>query len=69
MNCYECRKESGVATSAEAVCQRCGAAVCADHLRVEKQELHQQVGLGKRTQELPARRMLCTFCDGAERSG
>lgn len=68
MNCYECRKEGRVAGSAEAVCQRCGAGVCADHLRVEMQELHQQAGLGKLTKNRPVRRMLCTVCEEAERS-
>ncbi|WP_443059936.1 DUF2180 family protein [Streptomyces sp. NBC_00467] len=47
MNCYECRRESGATTPAEAVCQRCGAGVCVDHVSVEIQELHQQVGLGQ----------------------
>ncbi|UQA38311.1 DUF2180 family protein [Streptomyces sp. HNA39] len=69
VNCYECRREGRVAASAEAVCEHCGAGVCADRVRVEMQELHQQAGLGKRTRNLPARRMLCTVCEAAERSG
>ncbi|MEU3268254.1 DUF2180 family protein [Streptomyces bacillaris] len=69
VNRYECRREGRVAASAEAVCQHCGAGVCADHVRVEMQEPHQQAGLGKRTHNLPARRMLCTVCEAAERSG
>ncbi|WP_412084023.1 DUF2180 family protein [Streptomyces sp. 35M1] len=42
MNSYECRKEGRVAASAEAMCQRCGAGVCADHMRAETQELRQE---------------------------
>ncbi|AWW36057.1 MULTISPECIES: DUF2180 family protein [Streptomyces] len=68
MNCYECSTQSGATTTAEGVCQRCGAGICADHVRLRTQELQQQAGMGSRSQPQPARRLLCPQCDKVEPS-
>ncbi|MFG3310164.1 DUF2180 family protein [Streptomyces wuyuanensis] len=69
MNCFECSRDAGTATPAEAVCRSCGAGLCATHVRVESREVqHRRAGLGKRTQEQPARRLLCPACEKAEHS-
>ncbi|AYV26357.1 hypothetical protein EES41_06440 [Streptomyces sp. ADI95-16] len=68
MNCFECRSLSRTARTAEAVCCQCGVGLCREHLRIESQELHHPAGLGKSTNRLPARRIVCPLCERAEHS-
>jgi hypothetical protein len=67
MYCFECRK-SIASTAAEAVCRKCGAGLCMEHARIEEHELHHEAGLGMRTHDFPARRIVCPVCAMAEHS-
>ncbi|GAA2406312.1 hypothetical protein GCM10010420_37770 [Streptomyces glaucosporus] len=65
MNCYECHSEGRTAT-AVAVCSRCHAGLCPDHLTVESRLVREPRGMGQVTQGPEARRVLCGVCARAE---
>lgn len=65
MNCYDCH-QSGVTTSAVAVCRNCGASLCPDHIEVTVQHLERNEGMGLATLKKPARRLTCLICHDAE---
>ncbi|MBX9399253.1 DUF2180 family protein [Streptomyces sp. TRM72054] len=65
MWCYDCLAQDRT-TTASAVCRSCGAAVCAEHVREERKEVRQLVGMGKATHDAPARNLLCEMCFHAE---
>ncbi|MFC7309586.1 DUF2180 family protein [Streptomyces monticola] len=67
MNCYDCLP-GATTTPAVAVCTRCGAALCRDHLYAGTTEVHDTPGLGRATHEVAARRITCRVCAGAERT-
>lgn len=61
MNCLTCRGETGRTRPAEGVCRSCGAAVCAEHLRMVRQERTVPMGLGtSRVRTVTA--VHCTGC-------
>ncbi|WP_024755170.1 DUF2180 family protein [Streptomyces exfoliatus] len=69
MNCYDCAQK-GKTVPATAVCRHCGAAVCAEHAHVvTAEQITHNAGLGVSTLALPARRITCITCYGAEHSG
>lgn len=65
MNCYDCpaQHDSGVAV---AVCSRCGAGLCRDHVHVAPQTVHEAAGTGVYTHTPDARRLTCSVCHEAE---
>lgn len=65
MNCYDCHR-LGRTTPALAMCRRCGAAVCAEHLTVHPEEIQRVDGVGRTTSSQPARRFTCAVCHVAE---
>lgn len=65
MNCYDCLLD-GATTTAAAVCTRCGAGLCADHLRVTPETVHEPAGTGTSTHTPSARRITCLRCHEAE---
>lgn len=66
MNCYDC--PDNIATPAVAVCVRCGAAVCREHLH-ESHVLTQDVtGTGRATHGEPLRHITCLACRRTEAS-
>ena len=70
MNCYDCLpRETGhpSTTPAVAVCRRCGAGLCVDHVRAEPETIHQVAGTGTASSE-GARRLTCALCHDAEQS-
>ncbi|MFM9369964.1 DUF2180 family protein [Streptomyces sp. Da 82-17] len=67
MNCYECAQRGGT-TEAVAVCRRCGAGICPEHVYTETQELQETANPGKVMPERPARRLTCPTCNAAEQS-
>ncbi|MBT2367273.1 DUF2180 family protein [Streptomyces sp. ISL-10] len=67
MDCYDCHSLKR-ATTAVAVCHRCGVALCSEHLYIETQEIHRDRGLGKSTSDIPARFVVCSACRRAEES-
>ncbi|MFE5189757.1 DUF2180 family protein [Streptomyces sp. NPDC056628] len=67
MKCYECDR-SDRATDAVAVCQVCGAAVCAEHVHTEPVQIRGSAQPGKVIHSRPARRMTCPVCHTAEKS-
>ncbi|MER7407887.1 DUF2180 family protein [Streptomyces sp. NPDC000070] len=66
MQCYDCLALDRT-TTAVAVCRSCGAAVCGEHVRDERKEVHEVVGMGKATHDPAARNLLCSVCSHAER--
>ena len=67
MNCYEC-VQSGRASDAVAVCRLCGAAVCAEHVRMETVQLRETANPGKVIHDVPGRQLTCPVCRAAEKS-
>ncbi len=65
MQCYDCLGMDRTTTAA-AVCSMCGAAVCAEHVHEEREQIQELVGMGKATHDSPARKMLCLICARAE---
>ncbi|GAA4891556.1 DUF2180 family protein [Streptomyces coeruleoprunus] len=63
MNCYECDEP----TTAVAICQQCGVAVCREHVRLHAEEISDSVGPGP-AQRASARRVTCPVCERAEHS-
>jgi hypothetical protein len=65
MNCYDClnRQETTVAV---AVCSRCGAGLCLNHVHVAPQVVHETEGTGRATHSPNARRFTCGLCHEAE---
>lgn len=67
MNCYDCVL-SDRTTPAVAVCARCGAALCREHIRTSHLPVKETTGLGPSEHEKEARRLTCSICYGAEHS-
>jgi hypothetical protein len=65
MNCYDCQ-HAGRTTPAVAVCVSCGAALCAECVRIESEEHDRTVTLGNPTHHR-TRALMCTACDNALR--
>ena len=65
MNCLDCNNPT-THVAAVAVCQDCGAGVCADHAVIEPKYLTRLVGLGMPvTVEPPGRIIRCPTCADA----
>lgn len=63
MNCLDCSNE----TTAVAVCGRCGAGLCRDHLIEGREHLTAVVPINSRVAVEPAARQLrCNQCHAAE---
>lgn len=67
MNCYECAQQ-GQTVAAIAVCRVCGAAVCVDHVRSERELIRETASPGKVTHDRAARKLTCPVCRQAEES-
>lgn len=65
MNCFECHA-SGAVSPSIAVCRRCGAGLCAEHVTTGSDTLHRPAGTGLATNPRPARRLTCPTCHQAE---
>ncbi|MFH8552841.1 DUF2180 family protein [Streptomyces kasugaensis] len=68
LKCYDCCLADRNGKVPVGICCRCGLAVCAEHAHVAQSTIHRMAGMGKSTSDLPARRVLCQTCHGAERS-
>ncbi|WP_078532528.1 DUF2180 family protein [Streptomyces hokutonensis] len=66
MNCYDC--PDSIATSAVAVCIRCGAAVCREHAHTSHNPAQDVVGTGRATHDAPLRHITCLACHKTEMS-
>ncbi|WP_078532806.1 DUF2180 family protein [Streptomyces hokutonensis] len=66
MNCYDCHSEDLTVTPAVALCCRCGAALCTDHVQTRPELIHRVRGMGLATLPDRARRITCTVCCKAE---
>lgn len=67
MMCYICLKETGCASAACAICQRCGVGVCLEHLVEVRAQL--PIGPGGSMNPIITRSMVCWRCyDGTTRS-
>ncbi|WP_127361136.1 DUF2180 family protein [Actinacidiphila soli] len=58
MNCYDCA-QLGRTTAATAVCRRCGAALCPDHVPVASDDIQRVDGRGLTSPTLTAHRLTC----------
>ncbi|TFV30121.1 DUF2180 family protein [Streptomyces sp. T1317-0309] len=67
MRCFDCPDpETGSPdTEAVALCRRCGAALCRQHLITLERSVHRPAGLGPATSPIPVRRILCSWCNRA----
>lgn len=66
MNCLDCARV-GDSETAVAVCGRCGAGLCVDHLREGREWLTVTAPINRRvTVEPPTRRLRCEECEMAE---
>ena len=65
MNCYDCLARQKLTTAA-AVCARCGAGLCLDHVHVAPQAVHESAGTGRSVHTSDARRFTCGVCHEAE---
>lgn len=63
MNCFDCLPERERA--AVAVCHRCGAGVCPEHVHHGRQPVHEVHGTGLATQRKSARLLSCGVCHEA----
>ncbi|WP_143665295.1 DUF2180 family protein, partial [Streptomyces cacaoi] len=66
MKCYDCDLAGRSDSTAVGVCARCGLVVCRDHGKVSQTLVHLRRGPGRSTSDVPARRLLCGTCHGAE---
>ncbi len=65
MNCLDCRPEE---TAAVAVCGRCGAGLCTEHLVESDEHLTFSMPINRPVaSEPPARKLRCERCAAAER--
>lgn len=64
MNCYDCPPDRQ--RTAVAVCHRCHAGVCSEHVYERKSSVHEVHGTGLATQHRPARLLSCEVCHAAE---
>ncbi|MFG3256813.1 DUF2180 family protein [Streptomyces sp. NPDC048172] len=67
MDCYDCLPRAAE-RHAVAVCRRCGAGLCVDHVRLSPETVHQVAGTGTASSEKRARRITCGVCHEAEHS-
>ena len=64
MNCLDCHSET---TPAVAVCGRCGAGLCAEHLIESDEHLTFLMPINRRVRAAPpARKLRCVPCTAAE---
>ncbi|MCF6525366.1 DUF2180 family protein [Streptomyces sp. JJ36] len=63
MFCYDCLPERE--TTAVAVCHRCGAGVCSEHVHQGREPVHEVHGTGVATQSTAARQLSCGVCHAA----
>ena len=65
MNCYDCSVGGG-SSPAVAVCSRCGASVCRDHVRIRVDDVvrHSSTGFA-RVVGPPGRSLRCATCNDA----
>ncbi len=68
MNCLECAADAGP-VPAVAVCGRCGAGLCRDHLHEGEEVLTMMVPIARTVPVEPlARRLRCAKCEAAEKA-
>lgn len=68
MDCFSCARE-GYTQTAHAVCARCGAAVCEEHVVEQPAILTVLVPINRPVPVTPAaRRLLCPVCAAAEQA-
>ncbi len=68
MNCLDCARV-GESYPAVAVCGRCGAGLCLDHVCEGEEQLTATAPINRRIAVgPPARRLRCAHCEAAERA-
>lgn len=68
MNCLECAQADGT-TAAVAVCGRCGAGLCREHLHEGGEALTVMAPIARQVAVEPlARRLRCEKCEAAEKA-
>jgi hypothetical protein len=65
MNCYDCYTTNNRVTPANATCNSCGAAVCAEHAHASLQAVR-RTGMGVTTLPRAARVLFCGTCASAQ---
>jgi hypothetical protein len=69
VTCYQCTRAAGQDAAVVAICQSCGALLCADHVVERAVTLTAVVGMGRHHSVWPPARILrCPGCDAAEQA-